>query len=548
MFATPKNQERHPPFGPVANLSFFAALVFVAAVVHIGLALVALFARPRSAVHWLMTVFLTLFGCSALAFGLHLMAQDGAIGMSAERAAAVFSQTRLVLEWPGSLFVLVLALWISPWRPRTRAARAALVTTAATFAVLWAMVFLRPDWFYEKSVSFQSYVGHQYWHTIVIDELRYYVTMGIALVLLGREHIHGGTTTDDPSGLRDASLGAALLFLGLILGPLSSAPGMLYRTMGPELAMFPTYALRHQVKWTLSGLGAVPPLMIAAWAVWASRRAGRPWRMLAAWCGGTVLVGTVVVFPRLGEYYHSVSGDWFWELFNNFGTFAYLFGRPFFIGYAMFRHGFLEVPDRLRQGAMGGIMVATAGLLYFPTVDGIRDILPGDPSLATGLASVLGLAVVVAGYLLIVRHVGRPSTGTGSLEHERFFDEAIEVAMTNDGTMSPERATELERLAGELGIPADRRDTLLAEARLRRAAPASRLEKGMRIMDRYEVLGPTPGDGTGAHWRCHDTVLGRAVDLLAVEDEPLEAAGGRRVHDLIEALGSRFVVVDVQDP
>lgn len=541
-------------------LSFYAALLLVAVLVHIGVALVALMADPKGRLNWTLTVYLVLMGCSGLAAALILLSQEGVLPTDPARADLVYTHVRTALEWPGSLFVLAVALFVrggildDPRRGRPY------FVLFAVFAILWAWVFFDRALFYGPGRPDSGL----YWYTLFLDDVRYWAVFLPALWVLGRAWVAG-------SGPLDGTV-AKWLFVAFAIGPVNGAGAMLLSYPRSVLIRIGTADVITMTKYAVHTIGTVALVLLVVAVLWTAHRQRRRVREAAVWLAAASVIGLVVrLWPdALGFGEAGIVG-----LFQNFGSLAYLLLRPLLIGYAMLVHGFLDVTARVRQGLVTGLLLLTAGLSYFPIVEGVRTFSRFEPETAVPLATGVGLAVVLVIVYIVQVYNQRANAATMDTlltEDSRQLDArrrmlyrgALQLALAGGVSLTPTKEKELQATRERLGISADEHDSMLMEVvsattdRTRRRSVAP----GTVLFGRYRVEEVLGEGGSGRTYRCQDTTLDRTVAVKQI-DTAGDAATRRRalreartlakvqdahvvgIHDVLESDGDVYLVMEL---
>lgn len=506
-------RRRHPhPAGTIA-FTPLAGLYLLAAFVHAALATLVLVSGPRKKENWLVVVVLALTGASSLARGLNT-AGEGDIAY----AAAVID-----FEWPLSFFVLALALVYPRNRLMRPWAKAAAGVGGAVALVLWAVVIFAKGTFYVPAevADRPGFTLSGPW-TLVVDDLRYYVTMAAALGLFGAAFARSSPTSSDTSAkwlLLAFSLGPLVGGLGFVVGPFAEF------ARGDEADRWGRFV--GQLLLVVTGdptrsFWAIPPfsVLLAAIPVFAIAVARRRGHRV----GKFLIFAVALTVSSLTLQFTSA-----WTLFTGFGDLAYVLVRPFLIGYAVLRHQLFDVDVRAKRGVTTTLAVIAAGLVFLPVEETVRN-LSGLGEMSAPLGMAAGLAVTLALYsriqhlaegasAAIFRNVRDEDTQYLEEKKREVYRAALERALDDRLVVAPAALPDLARMRGRLGLREGEHDALLADVRARLRtdpAPHDGIEPGTVLFGRYRVTRVLGEGATGQTYLGEDTRLGRPVAMKEV--------------------------------
>lgn len=401
---------------------------FLAAVVlHACVAFLVVSARPRPRAWWLLLLLVTLSGGSAFARAWWAFAPDaGADGW--------FHRVSVDLEWPLSFVVLGIA-WYAKGTPPPRRWQA---TAIVIIGAAWILVILRKDLFYGEPLP--GYPIETDYRAFLTDRLRYYVTIGAALLVLGAAWVR------NPSTERTS----AILFVGFAFGPLQAAPELWRRGFGGDNAT--AYDL---VSNALQIAGPLSTFLICLVVVLiAFRREGRASRWVATWLLAALASGALSVLLTQVFEVGTLPG---------FGEVGYLIVRPALLAYGFASYGFGDGPVQVPSGLITTTVTVLAALAFLPIEEIVRRFAPVSPELALPLGIATGLAasatcfLTVAGVMRdsgqvrprllgaryrIVRELGRGASGSTfeCIDQREDAQVAVKVIQTHDEPAIRERA------------------------------------------------------------------------------------------------------------
>lgn len=410
------------------------AFFLAAAVLHFCLAILVLAASPSPAGRAPLTALLLVSGGSAFARGVWALSGDAMGGM--------WQRITVDLEWPASFFVLAYAWSASGIRLPSPRVRLALI---AALGVAWVVVVLNKDALYGQSPP--GYYLEVDWRAFLVDRLRYYVTMGVALAMLG----YAWSRSSRPQAF------AGILCVAFVFGPLQSAPDIMARSM--TLPKGSLYELSGAI---LQWLGPLSLIAITAAFFVRARRHGAPqWTVVAALLFSALLAGLAFAAYRAIDHDMALPG---------FGEVGYLVARPALITYAFLRWGPGDVPVRVPPWSSSITLAVIAGIIFLPMEELIRRSVPFPGDIASAVAIAAGLTASFGAYLALQRviHAGTRPPDHGLLGG-RYHVERLLGRGGSGRTLSCIDRRTGERVAVkeiEAEMDPDRRDRALREARL----------------------------------------------------------------------------------
>lgn len=416
--------------------TFFLA----AAALHGCVAFLVLSARPRPKSWWLLLLLVSLSGGSA--FARAWWAFSPAAG-----ADGWFHRVTVDLEWPLSFVALAIAISVSGKRipPRVTAVAAAVLGAA------WLVVVLEKDVLYGQAPW--GYPVETDWRAFAADRVRYYVTMGAALLALGSAWAR--SPSSNPL--------AGLLLVAFAFGPLQAAPELwIQGASGGNASAY---------EWASDFTQLAGPALLAVICfvsvLRAARSAPREALRIGTWLLVALASGLVSLLARSALQAETLPG---------FGEIGYLIVRPGLFAFAFAAHGFGEGPVRV-PAKLGAVTAALlSGLAFLPPEEILRRFAPVSAELAMPLGVAAGLAASATCFLLVspslrggtarrpaqlagrfsvVRHLGSGASGS-TLECVDALDGsrvAVKVIPTNGDASVKERALRESTLQSQLKGP-----------------------------------------------------------------------------------------------
>lgn len=359
------------------------AFFLVAAAFHACLVVLVLAGSPRPSSWWLILLLLALSGGSAFARAWWAFSPAAGEG-------GAFHRVSVDLEWPLSFVVLAIA-WLAAGR---RFPRRIAIPGATIVVLVWLLVIFRKDLIYGEAPP--GFPVETDWRAFVTDRLRYYVTMGIALAVLGLSWARAPWS----------HAGAGVLMLAFAFGPLQAAPDIVLRALEDRPGTAYAWASR-----AVQFFGPIALVSICVGLVLAGGRRDRAAGLVL----GAGLLAALATGAILASYHRAGAGP-----LPGFGEIGYLVVRPALLAYVLVRFGVgggpVEVPAKL----VVATVALVAATVFLPAEEFARRTAPVAPDLALPVGIAAGLVASFATFAALVHSMRRAPTAATPLLAGRY--------------------------------------------------------------------------------------------------------------------------------